>query len=137
MCIRDRYTVEYTICENANPANCAVATETVIVEVALPSLSMTKSAGSTGPYTVGDVVTYTYTVSNNGDTIIRDVTISDTHNGSGPAPIPTDETLLTDTVPFGDSTDAAVDESWDVLAPGDTISFTGTYTVTQTDAETL
>ena len=131
------YTVEYTICENANPTNCDVATETVIVEVSLPSLSMTKVATAPGPYTVGDVVTYSYAVTNDGDTIIRDVTINDVHNGSDPAPTPTNETLLTDTVPFGDSTDAAVNGLWDALAPGDTITFTGTYTVTQTDATNL
>jgi len=61
----------------------------------------------------------------------------DTHNGSDPAPVPGDETLLTDTAPTGDSTDAATDGSWDVLAPGDILTFTGTYTVTQDDAENL
>ena len=105
--------------------------------VAAPSLSMTKVADSTGPHTVGDVVTYTYTVTNNGDTNIQGVTIGDTHNGSDPAPFPGNETLLTDAAPTGDSTDAAPNGSWDVLAPGDTLTFTGTYTVTQTDAENL
>lgn len=71
------------------------------------------------------------------DQVIQDVAVNDTHNGSDPAPTPTNETLLTDVAPTGDSTDAATDGSWDILAPGDTITFTGTYTVTQTDAETL
>jgi len=37
----------------------------------------------------------------------------------------------------GDSTDAAMNGSWDVLAPGDVITFTGTYTVTQADVDSL
>ena len=68
---------------------------------------------------------------------IRDVAISDTHNGSDPAPVPGNETLLTDAAPTGDSTDATTDNSWDVLGPGDTLTFTGTYTITQTDAKNL
>ena len=112
-------------------------TESVKVEVPRPSLSITKVANGEGPHLAGDVVTYTYTVKNDGDQVIRGVTISDTHNGSDPAPTPSNETLLTDAAPTGDSTDAVVDESWDVLAPGDVLTFTGTYTITQTDAENL
>ena len=102
-----------------------------------PSLSMTKVADSAGPFSVGDVITYTYTVTNNGNATIRDVVITDTHNGSNPAPTPSNETLLTDAAPAGDSTDATADASWDVLAPGDVLTFTGTYTVTATDADNL
>jgi len=131
------YTVDYTICENLNPSNCSNVTETVIVEVPAPSLSMTKVADNIGPFTVGDIITYTYTVTNDGDQIIRDVAITDTHNGSDPAPVPGNEVLLTDAAPVGDSTDATVDGSWDALAPGDIITFSGTYTVTQTDVENL
>jgi len=131
------YTVEYTICEDANPTNCSTGTETVVVEDPLPSLAMTKVADNPGPHAVGDVVTYTYTVTNDGNTIIRDVSIDDTHNGSDPAPIPGNEALLTDAAPAGDSTDAATNGSWDELAPGDVVTFTGTYTVTQADVDNL
>ena len=106
-------------------------------ECPAPSLSMVKVADSTGPFTVGDVITYTYTITNDGNQPIRDVAINDTHNGSDPAPTPDAETLLTDAAPSGDSTDTAADGSWDVLAPGDVVTFTGSYTVTQTDAENL
>ena len=37
----------------------------------------------------------------------------------------------------GDSTDAAVNGSWDSLAPGDQVTFTANYTVTQNDIDTL
>ena len=82
-------------------------------------------------------MTYTYTVTNDGDVNINDVSISDTHNGSDPAPTPGNETLLTDAGTQGDSTDATVDGTWDVLAPGDIVTFTGTYTITQTDVDNL
>lgn len=107
------------------------------IETPTPSLTMTKSANSSGPFAVGDVITYTYTVTNNGNQIIDDVTISDSHNGSGPVPAPGNETLLTDNAPTGDSTDSGTNGSWDILSPGDVITFTGTYTVTQSDIDNL
>jgi len=100
-----------------------------------PSLSMTKVADNPGPHAVGDVITYTYTVTNDGDTIVRDVSVNDTHNGSDPAPVPGSESLSADNGATGDSLDTAVDGSWDVLAPGDVVTFTGTYTVTQIDVD--
>ena len=51
--------------------------------------------------------------------------------------MPGGETLLTDAGTTGDSIDAAVNGSWDVLAPGDVVTFTGTYTVTVADAANL
>ena len=130
------YTVEYQICDKVNATNCFTATETITV-TASPSLSITKVADNTGPHRAGESVTYTYTVINDGDRVIRGVAISDTHNGSDPAPTPGNETLLTDAGTQGDSTDAAVDGSWDVLAPGDVLTFTGTYTITATDVVNL
>jgi len=38
---------------------------------------------------------------------------------------------------LGDSVDAANNGSWDSLGPGDSIRFTGTYTVTQADVDNL
>jgi len=81
--------------------------------------------------------TYTYTITNDGNRNIQDVSINDTHNGSDPAPVPGSEALLTDAAPAGDSTDATADGSWDILAPGDAITFTGTYIVTQADVDSL
>jgi len=131
------YSVEYTICEIGNPTNCSTVVEMVVVEVPEPSLTMTKVADSQGPHKAGDVITYTYTVTNDGDVNIDDVVVSDTHNGSDPAPTPGNEVLLTDAAPVGDSTDSAIDGSWDVLAPGDVVTFTGTYTVTAADVDNL
>ena len=106
-------------------------------ECPAPSLAMTKVADNPGPHNVGDVITYTYTITNDGNRPIQDVVINDTHNGSDPAPTPGTETLLTDAAPVGDSTDAATNGSWDILGPGDVVTFTGTYTVTATDVDNL
>ena len=102
-----------------------------------PALSITKVADDATLRGVNDVITYTYTVTNTGNVPISGVAIADTHNASGLPPLPSNETLVNDAAPLGDSTDAAVNASWDTLAPGDTIRFTGTYTVTQSDVDTL
>jgi len=109
----------------------------VVVDPPAPSLAMEKVADSQGPHKAGDLITYTYTITNDGNQIIRDIAINDTHNGSDPAPTPINETLITDAAPAGDSVDAASNGSWDALAPGDVITFTGTYTVTQLDVDNL
>lgn len=102
-----------------------------------PEMTMTKTANDDTLRAAGEVVVYTYTLTNTGNVPINNVTVSDAHNGSGPPPTPTNEVLLTDTAPLGDSTDAATNASWDVLAPGDVITFQGSYTVTQSDVDNL
>jgi len=110
--------------------------ETVTI-AAVPSLSIVKTADDTTDVVVGQTIIYTYDVTNTGNVAIADVTISDVHNGSGPAPVPGSEVLLTDNGTPLDSTDAAQNGSWDTLAVGDVIRFTATYVVTQSDVETL
>ncbi len=100
-------------------------------------LTIAKSADDTTQVVVGQVITYTYVVTNNGNLTITDVFINDTHNGSGPAPVPSNETLTIDNTPLGDTIDGSTDGSWDTLAPGDAVSFTATYAVTQSDVDTL
>ena len=109
----------------------------ITLPAANPALEVTKTADDDELVTVGQIITYTYTARNTGDVNIRDVTINDVHNGAGPAPVPGDETLPTDAGTTGDSTDAATNGSWDLLAPGDTVTFTGTYTVQQADIDNL
>jgi large repetitive protein len=104
----------------------------------LSSLAVTKVADKTTNVKVGDVITYTYTVKNTGNVKITGVNLVDTHNASGAVPVPKGETLSTDAAPTGDSTDTtANDGTWSVLAPGDTATFTATYTVTQSDVDNL
>jgi large repetitive protein len=109
----------------------------VPVTTGAPSLNITKAASDTTDVVAGQVITYTYTVVNNGTVSINGISIGDVHNGAGSDPTPAGETLSADNGVNGDSTDAASDGTWDSLAPGDIITFTSTYTVQQTDVDLL
>ena len=125
----DQYTAESIADETAS------ATTTIVP--GNPSITVTKTADTDTNVPAGVSVTYTYVVSNTGNQFISDITLVDVHNGSGPAPTPTNETLSLDNGIINDSTDASVDGSWDSLAPGDEVTFTATYVVTQNDIDTL
>jgi large repetitive protein len=100
-------------------------------------LTVTKVANKKVNVVAGDVITYTYTVINDGEVTISNLTLSDIHNAAGAAPIPGSETL-TDNPPTGDSNDATANDGvWTSLAPGDKITFTATYTVQQSDVDNL
>ncbi len=103
-----------------------------------PVLVLNKTANQTRPLTVGTVITYTYSVRNDGQQTATNVTINDVHNGTGTLPVPASEALVTDVAPTGDTFDSASNNSvWSQLGFGDTIKFTSTYTVTQQDIDTL
>jgi uncharacterized repeat protein (TIGR01451 family) len=102
-----------------------------------PDLTVTKSADLDTNVPAGTTVTYTYDVTNTGDVTLSNINLADVHNGSGAAPTPGSETLITDVAPIGNSTDAGANGVWDTLAPGDTVRFTATYVVTQADVDLL
>ncbi len=118
------------------------ADEEVDVADDAPALVMTKSVvdnatglplGANVP--AGTVVRYEFAVENTGNVTITDVDINETaFDGTGSVD-PTDATVTNDGgLATGDSTDAtAGDGIFDVLAPGDTITFTSTYTVLASD----
>jgi uncharacterized repeat protein (TIGR01451 family) len=85
-----------------------------------PQLTIDKTADTAGPLTVGQLVSYTYLVTNTGNVTVSSVGVSETaFNGNGtPVPNP---------VAGGPTT----------LAPGGTVSFTASYTVTQADIDLL
>ncbi len=114
------------------------ATEEVDLEDQNPLLQVVKAADDTTDVVVGQTITYTYTVTNTGNVPISNISLTDNVTaGSGPDPVPGGEGGLIDNGAAGDSTDAAVDGTWDVLGPSDVITFTGTYVVTQSDVDTL
>jgi len=105
-----------------------------------PSLLVTKIAIPDTNVPVGATVTYTYRVTNNGNQTITEVDLSDVHGGTGAFPDPDSETIVPadDVAPIGDSSDTiANDGVWQSLAPGDTVTFTADYVVTQEDIDTL
>ena len=103
-----------------------------------PSITVTKLANDITNVVAGQTITYSYRVTNNGNQTISNVQLSDTHNGSGPPPVPSNEALETDVGTLGDSNDTTANNGiWDTLSPGDTVLFTADYTVTQQDLDTL
>lgn len=92
--------------------------------------------GAPGVADVGDVVTYTYVVTNTGNVTLANIFVNDAHGGAGSLSAIANESLSNDAAPFGDSTDAVANNAaWSVIAPGDSVTFTATYTVTQTDVD--
>ncbi|MEV0893846.1 hypothetical protein [Promicromonospora sp. NPDC050262] len=84
-----------------------------------PGIEVVKSATPSGPesYTVGQEITYTFEVTNTGHVPLSDVTVDETEfTGTGEAPVP--------------ACPADV-----VLAPGDSLTCTATYVITQADVD--
>lgn len=83
-----------------------------------PALSLVKSASPSGPaqFVAGQLITYSFVVTNTGNVNVGALAIQETvFSGSGPAPVAT--------CPPG------------VLAPGEQATCTATYTLTQTDID--
>jgi uncharacterized repeat protein (TIGR01451 family) len=115
------------------------STASVPVTPGTASLSVVKTASPPANVTAGQTITYSYVITNTGTLTLTNVTPGDAHNASGPVPVPGSETLTGDAGPvLGDSSDAAPGNGvWSVLAPGDTVTFTGSYTVRQADVDHL
>ena len=86
------------------------------VTVATPKADFTKVADITTNLMVGDVVTYTYTVTNTGSVDLTNVSVSDAHSGAG-------------------TLSAITPASVGTLAVGESATFTATYTVKQADID--
>lgn len=125
------------------------ATDSVSVDVidAAPATTVAKSwaflAGPTGDVNgdgnvdPGDRVVYTYVVSNSGNVTLQDVGLTDAHDGVNGALVWTNPTVVNpdnvnaDPATSGDSNnaDGFGDGFWDVLGPGDVLTFTAEYQV--------
>lgn len=110
---------------------------TFLNAAAAPGLAILKAADTVGPVSLSQVITYSYRVTNTGNVAVANINVADLHNGYGAAPVPSSEALATDVAPLGDSTDAAANGIWDTLGPGDSVTFTAAYTVTQADIDLL
>jgi uncharacterized repeat protein (TIGR01451 family) len=80
-------------------------------------IEIEKTANKTSDVQAGDVITYTYVVTNTGNVTVNGVDVSDNHPGTGT---------------LGDITTA---DATDGVLPGATVTFTATYTVTQQDID--
>lgn len=140
---------------DGNPGGVAVASLADTASVPLdisPSLNIAKAAyddgvptaqggsgagvalGTSSDVTAGTLITYVYSVINDGNVPIDFVDVADVHNGTG--------TLSAITLFSLDSTNGSVNvdgnpDQIDTLEPGDSAIFTATYTVTQADIDTL
>jgi len=117
------------------------ATENVDVEDADPQVTVTKVATNAGGATpsnaeVDDVITYTYTFTNDGNVTITNISFTDVHQGNATLTQNNDEVVSGGGASTDSSTDAipsAQDGTWDSLAPGDTVTWTASYTIDQDD----
>ncbi|WJS94590.1 Ig-like domain-containing protein [Flavobacterium johnsoniae] len=108
------YTLTYQICEKANQNNCSSATVRIFVETPSVSLIMKvtlNDENGNGNVEAGETLTYTFTVTNTGNVALSNLTIAD---------------LLPGIVINGGPISLGVGQS-------DSITFTGTYTLTQAD----
>lgn len=122
---------------SGNPVSAQSLLVTVPVVTTNLHMTVTKTADKTSNVVAGEVITYTYTVTNDGNVTIKNISLADVHNAASPPPVPGSETL-TDNPPLGNSTDATPNDGvWTDLAPGDVITFTATYTVKQADVDNL
>ena len=118
----------------------ATATTTI---PAGPKLAILKTAllndvggGTTGKADLGETITYKYAVTNTGNVAMTGISINDIHAGVAlAAGLVTGETLTTPgPLGAGASSDATASNGvWSVLAPGATVTFTYTHTVTQAE----
>lgn len=147
---RDAFaTIDNTVTATASsPGNTndvtATDTENVDVVDAINTLSIVKTANlndeinADGFAQAGETITYTFDVTNTGNVTLTNIVVDDTTNATNGPVVPTGEAIFVDGGAFtSDSTDTAVNGVWEVLAPGDTVRFSATYTVTQTDVDTL
>ncbi len=129
-------TATVTGTHDGNPVFAGPVTVNVPVTPQNSTLVVTKTADDTTDVIAGQTVTYTYTVENSGNVTLTSVSLGDSHNGSGSNPVPLSGVISTDSAPLNDSTDGnTADSVWDTLAPGDIVTFTSTYVVTQDDID--
>jgi uncharacterized repeat protein (TIGR01451 family) len=109
----------------------ATASVDVVDQISTMSLSKVgvfDDANGNGKAESGETITYTFTAKNTGNVTLTNVTLSDVKVTPGSFAVDVDA------APAGDSTDTAA-SGWAVLAPGDSLVSTSTYTLTVADLD--
>ncbi len=115
------------------------SSQTSVLCLQNPSLVMVKSSVPIiGPLVAGQTIDYTYTVTNNGNITMSNISIDEiSFNGTSPLAGAANESR-TDNAPTGDSPDNIVNDGvWSTLGVGDVAVFQVSYTLTQVDFELL
>ena len=107
------------------------------------SLTIAKTySTATTPVVVGNVITYTYFISNNGNVPMTNVSVRDLHGSPaiqvslGAGGITSETLTVAGPSGAGASPDTTPNDGvWSTLAPGATVRFTFTYNVTQGDVD--
>jgi len=107
------YILTYQICEVSNPSNCDSVSSTIVVSTPAIALVKTAAISGTGTGLLGEVVTYTFDVTNTGSTALTNVVVTDPMVGL--------------TITGSPIASLAVGASSSVI--------TGTYTITQSDID--
>jgi hypothetical protein len=108
-----------------------------------PNLVLTKNyATSTTPVVVGQLITYSYKVTNTGNVPMQAVQIKDLHGApavivpTGGAGVTAESLTTPGPLGAGASPDTTANDGiWTTLAPGASVTFTYAYTVTQADID--
>lgn len=117
------YTFGYEICEIGNSSNCDTATVTITVGaggIGVLKVATFNDESGDGNAQVGETITYTYTVTNEGNLPLSGITLTETgFGGAGATPVPT----LTGGDANGDT----------LLQPTEIFTYTATYTLLAAD----
>ncbi|MEO9684539.1 hypothetical protein, partial [Tateyamaria sp.] len=114
-----------------------VVTELTIDGARNPDISIVKTPNVLANVAEGETIDYTYVVTNTGNVTLTGVTLVDQHtSAAGTAPLPiTGESLTGDVNETGTSVDTDGPGIFTTLGPGDTVTFTAEFSVTQDDID--